>query len=286
MRRRIFFAILIGLTILMFIDPQIETNSSFNIVIDKEMSNSASASYNQKQIFEISDIDIFKLVNSRGNVQIVGEDRLDIVVYSTITAFAKTEELVQEYLQGIEVVAKTLGNQLEIGLTLPKDRLTTTQVVSDYIVQVPHGLAYDLELSYGTVKLENLAGVITAIINYADSINVTNHSGDAFFIISYSDGIVNGIDGELNLTSAYSDLEVMNISEDMTLHSRYSDVLISDLAKDLEILSAFDDLRLENIAGSVRGVSTYSEVNGLGLGTDQFWEYENGSVKLLHGDSN
>lgn len=285
-RRRIFFAILIGLTIIMFFDSGIRTDGSFNFRIESDVVHSASVSRNENFVIAVDDVELFKLVNLSGDVQIIGEDRADIAVDSNITAYASTEELAAEYLQQVTVVHDIIGNKAEVRLGPTSGRRNITGIVTDFVILAPQDLVYDLELRYGTVELENLHGGVTAMINYADNINITDLNGDANLIVSYSDGFIDGIGGKLNLKVSYSELSVTKISDNMNLESRYSDINISDLDGDLVINSAFDDLEIENISGAVVGHSTYSSVNGLDVGTNKHWEMSDGSLKLLTGNSN
>jgi hypothetical protein len=116
-----------------------------------------------------------RIFNANGRTRVIGEDRTDLAVRACKTARAESEAAAQRLLEDMRVVARQIGDGLELEVEIPRRWNRHGQVHLE--VRMPRQLAVSVKSSNGKLCLEGVRGALKARSSNG-SIHVANVVGD------------------------------------------------------------------------------------------------------------
>jgi len=127
------------------------------------------------------------VVDDAGNVTVVGADVDTVQVKVTKTAYASSQAKADEEVKGVKYSIEQSGNKVTIKYELPKYVTVNNNLNSvDFVITVPNETTVGVNSNTGDVNVTNIKGNTTLEVsfgaveldNIAGAVNVTSNSGD------------------------------------------------------------------------------------------------------------
>ena len=236
-RKRVITIIIILLLIFVYIDARLITDDQgmatlFNVDIsysgNVDWSSGGDYQYRSEisgdETFERADLTGLRVVNSFGEVDIIGESRDDISIDYRIEVNAATEELLEETMDQVALEINQSNQELEVSTARPND-MDRVNISTYLTIRAPEELAVDLKSRFDDIRIED----------FTSQVMIDNSYGDVELL---------NIAGPLEIESSFSNYEINDIQEMITGRFSYTDIVIEQLSSDLELDLQFSDLDL------------------------------------------
>lgn len=174
-------------------------------------------------------VDLFRLRAGSGSLRVVGVEGR-----SEIQAVGRACASEQEFLEAIQLSSEMDGSTLVMETLYP--RLTgwsggNRYARLDLTVEVPMGLAADIQDGSGAVELSGLGNV-----------DLTDGSGEA---------IISGIRGDLSVRDGSGELEIRDVSGRVSVEDGSGEILLESAGSDVEIRDSSGGLEIHGVGGSL-----------------------------------
>jgi hypothetical protein len=230
--------------------------------------------YQETQVIEPPLPAALKVVNSHGEVEVVGAetDRITFVFEKKI--WRRNEEKAKEVADRLHpVVTKGDAN---VVLATNRNEFKRRNFETVFRVTVPAGLAVEVTNSYGPVKADRVGEV--AVDNPHGDVTVTNIQGGALIENSYENVKVSGltsnctiksrhadislkeVGGEVNIDNSYGMVDLRNVSRRTTITAPHTEIWVEDVAGPLELRNSYEKITLRRV-GPARLEGSHSEVD-------------------------
>lgn len=170
----------------------------------------------------------------------------------------------------------------------------------NYIISIPKNTALNIDLKYGTVKIDKHEGILVADLSYsnlsAQSITKSkpvfslkysevkiDEAEDISFSASYSDvklkkarhiqakgmytdyNIENAVSFSAIGSSAYGDIYLGTVSS-INLDTKYSDIIIGNLVSDITAKTAYGDITIKSVSPKVKNIDITANYADISVG--------------------
>ena len=216
--------------------------------------------------------------NSYGHIKVMNWDKNEVQFDILITAHSSSDDKAQKSLDNIEIRFNNTPSMVSAETEIERANSwwggkSNTKYKVEYTIHAPSSLSLDLEMAYGDIhlqdqtgkevkidlaygdlKTDNIAGYLSLDLSYGDA--VLHNIRDALLDISYGD--FNCVEaGDLTIESSYTDFKIQKAG-DIKINGDYDDYILGDVGS-LNIEGDYDDIEVESTQGlSVR--SDYTDV--------------------------
>lgn len=236
-RKRIITIIIILLLVFVYIDARMITDNQgmatlFNVDIsysgNLDWSSNGDYQYSSEvsgeETYAGADLSSLRVVNSFGEVDIIGESRDDISIDYRIVVKAATDEILERTVDQVALELNQTGQELEVSTAKPGNRERIN--ISTYLtIRAPDELAIDLYSRFDDIRIENIVSQVAI-----DS--------------SYGDVELSEITGPVDIEASFSNYRIKSVQKMITGKLSYTDIVIDQLNSDLELDLQFSDLDL------------------------------------------
>ncbi|MFN7689853.1 MAG: DUF4097 family beta strand repeat-containing protein [Bacteroidota bacterium] len=133
-------------------------------------------------------------------------------------------------------------------------------------IEVPQGIAINVDASYGDIELNDLLGSNYQIHTSYGDCKVNNLKGKLDLNTSYGDINMNNLEGNMLIKSGYGDIELKTLSNGAyTIDTRYGDVRANEAKGQIAINAKSGDIKLKSVEGTLNLSSTYGDILGSGI---------------------
>jgi hypothetical protein len=133
-------------------------------------------------------------------------------------------------------------------------------------IEVPQGIAINVDASYGDIELNDLLGSNYQIHTSYGDCKVNNLKGKLDLNTSYGDINMNNLEGNMLIKSGYGDIELKTLSNGAyTIDTRYGDVIANEAKGQIAINAKSGDIKLKSVEGTLNLSSTYGDILGSGI---------------------
>lgn len=181
-----------------------------------------------------------QVINSHGDVEIIGTDEEKITVYFEEKIRRKNQEDADEVADKLKMMVSTEFDRLTIRTS--RDDFRRKHFDTDFRIYLPAGMDITIKNSYGLVSASNVGNA-----------DINNRHGEI---------IASNINGEIIIKSTYEDVEVKNVRSDCQIDSRNSDLTVTAVSGDVRIYHRYGKVYLEDIVQNVTVEGTHNEVFG------------------------
>lgn len=222
------------------------------------------------------------LIDLKGLIQIVGEDRQDILVEAFVTPHGGEHHMVEEYLETVQLTHQIERGALEIQLQ-EESRPDSREVFAvDYQIRLPQELSLVLINGSGEIFIQHMGG--GASIQGRDCRTVFINSVQGHLLLDIHTGFftIQNIDGSISGNLQHSQGTLQGITGDLFLESGHNDLTISEVGGDVTIHSSHDTLKMHNLQGETYLHSAHSQVFMRHLKAAMKADIYHGQVQLLY----
>lgn len=201
------------------VDVNVEWNGQDNCRFEAERSFTASA----------SSVDILRLKAGSGSLEVVGVEGLN-----EIQAVARACASSQDFLDDLQLTSDVSGGELVVETIYPDMRgggRGNRYARLDLLMEVPVGLAADIQDGSGEMTLSNLG-----------SVEVEDGSGEV---------VINGLLGDLIIDDGSGELEISGVQGTVMIEDGSGEVILEDVGSDVEVHDSSGELTIQGIGGSV-----------------------------------
>ena len=236
-RKRVITIIIILLLVFVYVDARLITNNQglatlFNVDVsysgDVDWTSGEDYQYSSEisgdELYDRADLTGLRVVNSFGEVDIIGESRDDISIDYRIEVKAATEELLEETVEQVALELSQSNQELEVSTARPEN-MDRVNIATYLTIRAPEELAVDLKSRFDDIRIED----------FTSQVMIDNSYGDVELL---------NITGPLEIESSFSNYEINGIQEMITGRFSYTDIVIEQLSSDLELDLQFSDLDL------------------------------------------
>jgi DUF4097 and DUF4098 domain-containing protein YvlB len=230
--------------------------------------------YQETQVIEPPLPASLKVLNSHGEVEVVGAETDRITFVFEKRVWRRNEERAKEVADQLHpIVTKS---DADITITSNRADFKRRNFETNFRITVPAGLAVDIANSYGTVKADQVGE--TSIKNPHGDVTLTHVQGGALIENSYEDVQVSDlksnctiksghadivakeIAGEVNIEDSYGMVDLRNVGQKATITAPHTEIWIEDVAGPLEVRNSYEKISLRRV-GASRLEGSHSEIN-------------------------
>ena len=217
----------------------------------------------------MADIEQVSVDTSFGDIKIKGADTNDCNVSAKITVQAPTTDEAKSLAEQTKITLETQGKILFVRAQKPETKNNRSIAIS-YTIVVPKHTGIECKSSYGSIRLTNTIGDVTANTSYGN-IDVENVSGKMQLNTSYGKVDCKQITcGEFAANSSFGDLKVVFSSacpNDLSakISTSYGDVDVDvplNFAGDVFIDTSFGKIKTD-LAIVLKGELSKSHLAGI-----------------------
>lgn len=199
--------------------------------------------FEESQVIEPPFPDVLKVVNSHGNIEVIGSEEKTATIFFQKEVWRKNEKQAADVSEKVQILIDRDGDQITVSTN--REEFEKQNLKTHFRIYVPQEMNVEVENSYGLVSISNVRK--TSIKN------------------PYGKVIASDIEGTLSIHNSYKEVEVENVLANVELKSKYSSVLLKNIQGDVTINHSYGKIELENISQKVEIESPYTEVYGQDL---------------------
>jgi hypothetical protein len=220
--------------------------------------------YQETQVIEPPLPASLKVLNSHGEVDVVGAETDRITIIFEKTVWRRNEEKAKEVADQIHPIV-TKGDA-DVTITTNRRDLKRRNFETSFRITVPAGLAVDVTNSYGPVKadqvgettIDNPHGDVTAthirggalIENSYEEVKVSDLQSNCTIKSHHSDISVKEVNGEVNIENSYGMVDLRSVSQRATITAPHAEILVEDVAGPLEVRNSYETITLRRVGPS------------------------------------
>ena len=213
--------------------------------------------YQETQVIEPPLPAALKVVNSHGEVEVMGAETDRITFVFEKTVWRRNEEKAKEVADRLHpVVTKGDAN---VTITTNRSEFKRRNFETNFRITVPAGLAVEVTNSYGPVKAERVGEV--AVDNPHGDVTVTNIQGGALIENSYEDVKVSGLTSNCTIKSRHSDISLKEVTGEVNIDNSYGRVDLRNLSQRATITAPHTEIWLEDVAGPLEVRNSYEKIS-------------------------
>jgi hypothetical protein len=263
----------------------LDINVSFNNGYETESSNQSLKIKNYSKSYSLDANDRIKLSNQYGKITVNTWDRREVKVDVQIKAEARNDDDAQRLLDGVRINDGRSGDQVSFKTNIARDddgfwslfnfggRNKKQKLTINYVVYMPSKVDLNVEASYGSIELPDLAGRVKVSTSYGSTSiqSLSNPSNDIEGSYgSLKVGSMNG--GKLSFSYGSVDMdEVNNLKASLDYGSFKLGKLKGAGDFDLSYESGF---RIGEVSGSLKRININSSYSGAAIGVSPGSNFE------------
>jgi len=192
------------------------------------------------QEFEPPFPSLIQVVNSHGNIDILGTDEEKMTVTLRKKIWRRKDDVAKEIADQLKMEVEREANRWVISTN--RHEFKKKNFRTNFVISIPSGTDVEVISSYGTVD-----------VAYVRNADITNRHGEI---------IAEDISGELRLDNSYRDVEVNNVESDLYLESHNSHVYVGAVKGKAHVVHRYGKVQLDNISKDVTIEGSHSEIYG------------------------
>jgi len=213
--------------------------------------------YEETQDLELPFPGELQILNSHGEVQIIGTDEDQATVTFTKKIRRRNEEQADIVAQDLQMLVDR--DAQKIILTTNRADFRRKNFRTDFKIYLPIGTDINVKNSYGLVKAKDIGkGSIT---NPHGKTRIYRASGDVIITNSYQDVEVSDIESRCEIESRHAAISAFNISGDVLIRNRYGRIHMENCSRNTLIYSSHTKIHGEKITGTSEIENSYAEIS-------------------------
>ena len=213
--------------------------------------------YQETQVIEPPLPASLKVLNSHGQVDIVGAETDRITFIFEKTVWRRNEEKAREVADRLHPVV-TKGDT-NVTITSNRSEFKRRNFETNFRITVPAGLAVEVTNSYGPVKADRVGE--TAIDNPHGEVTVTQIQGGALIENSYEDVKVSGLTSNCTIKSRHSDISLKEVAGEVNIDNSYGMVDLRNVSLRATITAPHTEIWAEDVTGPLEVRNSYEKIS-------------------------
>jgi hypothetical protein len=213
--------------------------------------------YQETQVIEPPLPAVLKVLNSHGQVDVVGAETDRITFVFEKRVWRRNEEKAREVADRLHPVV-TRGDA-NITLTTNRSEFRRRNFETDFRITVPSGLAVEVTNSYGPVKAEGVGAA--AVDNPHGEVTLVNIQGGALIENSYEDVRVSGLTSNCTIKSRHADISLKDVTGEVSIDNSYGAVDLRNVSRRATITAPHTEIWVEDVSGPLEVRNSYEKIS-------------------------
>ncbi len=255
------------------------------------ISTAAEANRGEHRRLATRELVLLSVENSYGSLELLGEDRDEIVVEAQYRVRCRSAERARKIAEGLSLEAREEDGRLRLMLLLLGERIGKqggesvdgVDIRMELLLRLPKGLALEagvtdnqlivkgvqgdarLRATSGEVELFDLGGRVDLTLT-SGPLRCRDLAGSLTVLATSGDLDVRGVAGDTELVSWTGRIRAENINGELNVESDSGNLILKEIDGALRVISASGDIDINHPGADVRVNSAGGDISLLGLG--------------------
>lgn len=198
------------------------------------------------------------MYNIWGDVRLRASPDGRLRVAAVRRAWGRDDEEARYVLEAVTVTATDQGDRISVRVHPPAGEFYR-RFRADFDVQVPNGVAVEVEQARGDVAAAGLGAALVVRAASGD-VAVREHGGAAQIELTKGDVSVHHAAGDVRVTSKHGDVALAGIGGGATVHLMHGDIKVSGVGGAVDLQTMHGDVEVEAVAGRVAASSKHGDL--------------------------